>query len=76
MYKQRAIYCNLCLISEITEYIVNVVANKSLNIGNNRCNYGLIFPKLCGTIYYGNKKVTTMVPHRGLFVHKENESGG
>jgi hypothetical protein len=70
MYKSRAIYCNLWLISEKAEYIVNVVANKSVVIGNNRCNYGLIFPKLCGTIDYGNKKVTTVVPHCGLFVHK------
>ena len=57
MYKQRALYCNLCLISEITEYIVNVVANKSLNIGNNRCNYGLIFCKLCVTMFMVTKKL-------------------
>ncbi len=40
----------LWLISETTEYIVNVVANKPPNIGNNRCNYGLIFRDLCVTI--------------------------
>ena len=57
MYKQRALYCNLCLISEITEYIVNVVANKSLNIGNNRCNYGLIFLELCVTMFMVTKKL-------------------
>ena len=38
--------------------VVNVVANKRANIGNNRCNYGLILSKSCGTIDYGNKRVT------------------